>query len=631
VSDPGNEGLRCISAEEFVKRLRQVAGQHDTHYAFWLGAGCSVSSGIPGAADLVRERWLPRLREVRGGGDTDIDIWAKQSFSKYNPDDPAAAYGPVMEELFIQPEARQREIEELCERRFPGFGYAVLADLLAREDGLFNVALTTNFDDLIADAMYVFTEARPLVIPDESLASFIRPSRLRPLVVKVHGDHRLSPRNTITETSRLKKDISESIGNLLHDRGVIFVGYGGNDAGIADLFNSLPAQALPLGIWWASRTEPRGVLREWLEKRAAIWVEIPGFDELMLLFKSEFEIPNPNSNKFDQVFKNYLSTYSELERQVGQIPDSHPQASSLKGAAARAEASSTDWTAIYLRALFVGDQDLERAEELFKEGIKDFPRAPLLYVGLSYLLLGQARFEEALEWSQKAFELDPDTLNTAYAYAETLAVAGHTDEALDRLRALVEKFPREILPRFGYGIFSARSGDLEAGREQFKVIAEMSPSTAHEYALAGILADDCRYFEKGKTFHERAISEDPGDGSLRAHFARNLIARDEPDEALEEIGRANKLLPATDRTGRLQTFFYEAAIADGQDRDAALVELRALIDTGTRLSTWTFQPVIEFCERKGDSEAPWMAKLAEVVAGRQDVSVLESWPRWKEL
>jgi tetratricopeptide (TPR) repeat protein len=373
------------------------------------------------------------------------------------------------------------------------------------------------------------------------------------------------------------------------------------------------------------------VLRKWLEKRAAIWVEIPGFDELMLLFKSEFEIANPNSNKFDQVFKNYLSTYSELERQVGQIPDSHPQASSLKGAAARAEASSTDWTAAYLRALFVGDQDLEEAEHLFRQGIEDFPSAPLLYVGLSYLLLGQARFEEALEWSQKAIELDPDTLNTAYARAETLAVAGHTQQALDQLSALVKKFPREILPRFGYGIFSARNGDLETGREQFKVITEISPSTAQEYALAAILADDCEYFEKGAEFHERAVSEDPGDGSLHANFARNLIARDEPDQASREIARANKLLPATDRASHLQAFFYEAAIADGEDRDVALTELRALLEIGTRLSTWSFRPVLEFCERKGDPEAPWLAKLAEVIAGRQDTSALETWPRWKDL
>src|SRR5262249_48920896 len=162
-----------------------------------------------------------------------------------------------------------------CEMRYPGFGYAVLGALLGRDDGLFNVALTTNFDDLIADAMYLFTEARPLVIPDESLAGFIRPTRTRPLVVKVHGDHRLSPHTPPAETARLKEGISDGIGNLLYDRGLIFVGYGGGDEGIADLLSGLPARALPHGVWWVSRKQPDGVLASWLRSRDAVWVESP--------------------------------------------------------------------------------------------------------------------------------------------------------------------------------------------------------------------------------------------------------------------------------------------------------------------------------------------------------------------
>src|SRR4051812_45196568 len=164
-----------MPAEEFARRLSNSAGQHDTHYAFWIGAGCSISSGIPGAATLVSDRWLPQLQQVRGATGRGVIEWAEESFPAYEPNNPAGLYGVVMEELFIQPEARQREVEALCDGRFPGFGYAVLAALLGRRDGLFNVALTTNFDDLIADAMYVFTEARPLVISDEALAGFIRP------------------------------------------------------------------------------------------------------------------------------------------------------------------------------------------------------------------------------------------------------------------------------------------------------------------------------------------------------------------------------------------------------------------------------------------------------------------------
>ncbi len=49
-----------ISAEEFVRRLKDQINQ-DSKLVFFLGAGCSISSGIPGAGDLVKS-WLPRLK-----------------------------------------------------------------------------------------------------------------------------------------------------------------------------------------------------------------------------------------------------------------------------------------------------------------------------------------------------------------------------------------------------------------------------------------------------------------------------------------------------------------------------------------------------------------------------------------
>ncbi len=82
---------------------------------------------------------------------------------------------------------------------------AVLATLIARYGGCFNVVITTNFDDLVSDALYLFTQARPIVIGHESLADFIRPTRTRPLVVKLHGDARLAPQNTVVETAKIRR------------------------------------------------------------------------------------------------------------------------------------------------------------------------------------------------------------------------------------------------------------------------------------------------------------------------------------------------------------------------------------------------------------------------------------------
>jgi tetratricopeptide (TPR) repeat protein len=619
-----------MPAEEFVRRIRLSARQQDTHYAFWIGAGCSISSGIPGAAALVADRWLPQLQRIRGAAHLDLQEWAISEFPDYRSDDPAALYGSVMEALFIHPEARQREVEELCDGRFPGFGYAVLAALLGRDDGLFNVALTTNFDDLIADAMYVFTEARPLVIPDESLAGYIRPTRLRPLVIKVHGDHRLSPRNTRTETETLKKGIAEGIGNLLHDRGVIFVGYGGNDQGIAEVLNSLPPQALPLGIWWASATEPEGVLRHWLEKRHAIWIDSPGFDELMLLFQNEFDIPQPNYKKFERVFAGYLDTYKKLEKRVERIPDSDPEASSLKDAAANVEAAARDWPAVLLQATRIEEHEPERAEELYVSGIDQFPEAGLLKAEYAQFLMWRGRSKEALEMVEKALDADPENVNLLRLKAHALGASGDLEQALEILGRAVDLAPRNLMVHGLYGMYLLMSGDRNGAEQQLEIMLELQPSEAVELALVAVLLDDLGEHERASAFHQKAIQGLPENANARANFARCLIAMGQRDEALEQTNTALDLMPIAVRPARLEALFY-AFVLDPERQNDGLAALKREIAGGVRASDWVFSDVVAFGEATVHPDSRWLQPLAEVIGAKREAKTLEPWQRWSEI
>jgi hypothetical protein len=57
---------RQITLQTFVRRLHGLLSEPDCNLVWLLGAGCSVSSGIPGAAGLVRQ-WLPRLKRQEEG------------------------------------------------------------------------------------------------------------------------------------------------------------------------------------------------------------------------------------------------------------------------------------------------------------------------------------------------------------------------------------------------------------------------------------------------------------------------------------------------------------------------------------------------------------------------------------
>lgn len=335
--------LRSMNSQEFVQRLKGVcdAGHREnpsseSRYAFFLGAGCSVSSGIPAAGALVRDSWIPRLCRIQAPDRRDYAAFAKERFDGYDPERASSFYGPLIDALFITPNDRQREIEQLCEGKFPGFGYAALAKLVAHKSTAFNVVLTTNFDDLMADALYLYTEARPLVIHHESLAAFIRPTRMRPLVVKLHGDSRLSPKNTREETGELGGNLAKQIAMLLNDRGLVFMGYGGADASILKLLGELPEEALPSGVFWLSPCEPAGAVRRWLLERKGVWVQIADFDEFMLRAYAVFDMKHPSKAEFDKMFGKYYETFGKMAGKVqapntGAPPD-HTLVAHLAGA-----------------------------------------------------------------------------------------------------------------------------------------------------------------------------------------------------------------------------------------------------------------------------------------------------------
>ncbi|MFI5338573.1 MAG: SIR2 family protein [Candidatus Methylomirabilales bacterium] len=312
--------LVSMNAGECIGRLRTASEQFDKRFAFFLGAGCSVSSGIPDAGTVVESDWLPHLRDIRAPHRKDVDAWAKDEFPHYDPMNPSALYGTLIAQLFPLSAERQREIERQCDGKFPGFGYAVLAKQVALERGIFNVVLTTNFDDLVADALYLFTDTRPLVIQHESLAGYIRSTRTRPIVVKLHGDHRLSPQSTALETAALKREVVEQVGTLLQDRGLVFIGYGGNDHGICKMLAALGPDALPWGVFWLGRKEPEGIIRDWLEVRNAFWVKIDDFDEFMFLVKSAFNFPDPDPSRIENVFRAFRKKQNELSRGPKRCP-----------------------------------------------------------------------------------------------------------------------------------------------------------------------------------------------------------------------------------------------------------------------------------------------------------------------
>jgi hypothetical protein len=317
--------MKIIEVQEFVRRFKDLAKNKKAKFCFFLGAGCSISSGIPAAGTLIDKEWLPKLKEMETGNEENFDKWLENKFPEYNKTNSAQSYGEIIESRFPTSKERQTEIERLVNGKYPGFCYAIFAKLIENYEVNCNIILTTNFDDMIADALYLYTYQRqPIVIFHEALAAFVKMTDTRPMVIKLHGDSKLFPLNTNDETKELGTEFKKVVKNLFSEKGLIFIGYGGNDNSINSILAEIPINEgfFPWGIYWVGKNIKNKDMEKFLEERNAIWVNHTDFDELMLLMKEELELELPTIDNFKVLFDNLSMSLNDLTSVVHVKPES---------------------------------------------------------------------------------------------------------------------------------------------------------------------------------------------------------------------------------------------------------------------------------------------------------------------
>jgi tetratricopeptide (TPR) repeat protein len=539
-----------MHAQEFVRRFKILLEDPDSRFVFFLGAGCSGSSGIPDAGALVRQ-WLPRLKVLRTGNDDNLQEWIDEEFPGYRADNASLFYGRVIEDLFLTREERQKEIERLTEGKDPGFGYAVLSQIVSNKTvgRHCNIILTTNFDDMVADALYLYTNKKPLVIAHETLVGFVRISRTRPLVIKLHGDARLSPKNTEIETQELDESVKKVLKNLLSEVGVVFIGYGGNDKSIVSILKDLHKDALPGGVWWINDKMPDNEMAQWLNERNVKWVNHLDFDELMLLLLNELGLKHPEGKRFDRLIKTYFDTFEKLKNKIEAKPDNE-ESKPLKEAFHLVsdkivEEGEYSW-AIVDEARKYEETDPGKADTIYLKGVERFHND-------SWLLTCYAEFlknilndpDKAEEFYKKAVDAESDYGFALNRYAEFLNdIRKDPDKAEEFYKKAVDAEPDYVyaLGRYAEFLNDIRK-DPDKAEEFYKKAVDAEPVDI--FALtnyAGFLNDIRNAPDKAEEFYNRAIDAEPDNVYALTHYAGFLDdIRKDPDKVAELYNKIEKL------------------------------------------------------------------------------------------
>lgn len=291
---------QIISVNQLVKAVREGRSNSE-RFCFIIGSGASVSSGIPTGAGLEAQ-WMKEMEESPGLDEIGEVAKTLEEHLEYKFEEIREAWEetkksgtPLPSDYYFDlyklrffPNHRNgyHYLEKIMANRNPGFGYHPLALMLTDGSGS-NLVITTNFDSLIEDALFFYTDDKPLVINHELLAEYAGdPNIKRPVIAKVHRGIFFDPLNQPEETNGLKGIWRDVLASVFQSYTPIVIGYGGGDN---SLMNFLEDSELKMknGIYWCYLEKyglPSEKIQRLIKDKNGYLVRTAGFDATMLAF-----------------------------------------------------------------------------------------------------------------------------------------------------------------------------------------------------------------------------------------------------------------------------------------------------------------------------------------------------------
>lgn len=579
--------LKC-----FLNTLKE-SSENGKRYCFILGSGVSRNSGIPTGIDLSKT-WVREIEErydkneidilMKRLGIKDISIKSENYFDIYNlrffPD-----YGNGYSYL-----------AKKMENAKPGFGHYPLARFLATTEN--NLVITTNFDSLIEDALFIYTEKRPIVADHEFLAEYIDVSTKRPIIAKLHRGlffHPLSRSEELKELSAQWKKVLQTVFRIFTP---IVIGYGGGDRTLMEFLKDKSVELNGLYWCYVGATPGDDIVRLVKDKKG-YFVPIAGFDEMMLMLANTFHYESPNERIMmvaKERAERYDKEFEAFSRKLEENPDPTEEEKDVKKSLGdyadkektalleliEKEPSAENYYKLgnyerinenYDKAVEYYTEAIEQKSDYedayicrgiaywglgkFKESIEDYdkgillnPKNDVLYYnrGISYNDLGKKEktkeyFTKAVESYNKAIELSPEK---AMYYSN----CGNSYSNLGEEKKAIENYNKalEIDSEYDYAYNNRGNsyhalGEYKKAIEDYNKAIELNPEYALAYNNRGVSYNKLGEKKKAMEDYSRAIQLDPEDEIAYNNRGNSYSYLGEEEKAIEDYNKAIKLNP----------------------------------------------------------------------------------------
>lgn len=604
---------RILSTKYLVKAIRE-GRKNGERFCFILGAGASVSSGIPTGAEL-EYRWMEDMAAELGMEEVSRDAKALREKDQLDHDFAeiknaweeakkakrkalASEYYFDIYTLRFRPNYRNgyHYLENLMEDANPSFGYHPLALLLADEGGS-NLVITTNFDSLVEDSLFLYTNKKPLVINHELLAEFAGDLNIRrPVIAKLHRGLFFDPLNRAEETKELHGRWKEVLEKVFQNYTPIVIGYGGGDS---SLMGVLQEESIKMknGIYWCYMEKyglPDEKIQEIVKNKEGYLVRTAGFDAVMLavgnaLFPNEIDPAGAERHLSGKINKQIIA-YGEEYRQLVKEEKEH-ESEAEEGINASEKEFEQDieefkirvneteserenqnrmsgWDYVRQGNRYYDEGEYERAVESYTKSLDIQDMAEAYYNrGCAYSKLKEN--EKAVQDYSSAIELDPDY---AYAYYnrgnEYFRVKEFGKAVLDYNKT-IELNPGYAEAYYNLGSAHYELGESEKAVQNYSKAIELDPDDENGYNNRGNAYSQLRENEKAVSDYKKAVELNPN--YVKAYYNLGSFFKNNGDLAKAE----EYFTQAIERDSGYKSAYQKRAEvyrALGQDEKAAADE-----------------------------------------------------------
>jgi len=527
------EDSGTIHKKTVTELVRAFRNADDGDFTFLIGAGASAPepAEIP-TADKMIQQFQKKIHDEEHIDNDNVDEWADEVETRYEVDD-NKRYGFWFEKAYPTPRGRREKIQQLVTKSNPDeavdppFGQIILASMMA--NGIVSHTFTSNFDDLLFDAFYNYSDDRPLFIDHDEKAKRFNMSGDDPAIVKLHGDYLHYTQNTPTETEELKPKIKEKFRQSVSEYGTVVIGYGGADDSIMSVLEQ--AAFCEGGLFWCEWKDGSGIddrVRNLLrQSENSYLVKIEGSDDLLRKLWEDIErvqLPDP-----ERIMQRAREHRAMIKRQKN-IPEENVTMISEVENDEPSEASQV-WDARDL----ITDEKYEKAIDVLDQVVEDGEARSTAYNIRGIAKKELEKYKDAVQDYDKAIEINPKDGRIYNNRGNTYDLLGKHERAIEDYNKALELNPEDAITYNSRGTSYSKLGNYQRAIEDYNKAIELNPEYGIAYANRAESLIELKEYEQARDSAKDAYELADDTNKVAHSLLLLLISEVVIDEAPEDL------------------------------------------------------------------------------------------------